>query len=352
MSHSDRSDSDHYLPTAALQRLKHRSELLEEIRRFFRDRDYWEVETPILSHDIVVDAYLEPFATQWQPAGNFDPDNPSSETLFLQTSPEFGMKRLLAAGAEAIFQITRAFRNGEVGRYHNPEFTMLEWYRTGNTHHEQMQLTEELTKAVFAKSREIHPDGKHSVPDLSRPFVKMTYDQAFERFAGTKVLHLSLRELAILAKKKNIAPPPGLEDDDRDGWLNLLLAELVEPHLGQNVPLFLYDYPASQSALAKVREDDPPVSERFELYIQGIELCNGYHELTDADELRKRMQGQAAIRKHEGRQSLPNENRLLDAMEAGLPDCAGVALGVDRLLMLALGAESIAEVTAFPFDRA
>ncbi len=149
-----------------------------------------------------------------------------------------------------------------------------------------------------------------------------------------------------------MSAPHTLSSDDRDGWLNLLLAELVEPHLGQDNATFLYDYPASQAALARIRDDDPPVAERFELYIAGIEICNGYQELTDADELRARSRKQSEIRAQAGLRPLPTANRLLLAMEAGLPDSSGVALGFDRLAMLALGYESIADVMPFPFDRA
>ncbi|MFH1264304.1 MAG: EF-P lysine aminoacylase EpmA [Planctomycetota bacterium] len=374
-----------FLPAASLEMLRLRAELLAEVRRFFDARGFWEVETPLLSHDVVVDAWLEPFTTRWTaggPAARDDSACTGTDGLFLQTSPEFGMKRLLCAGATAIYQITRAMRNGEFGRYHNPEFTMIEWYRVGETHHGQMELAEELVAAVIERAagcgrspdRATETDrrspsssgdllsqnrrGHRPAPNVAlptrceRPFDRLTYDEAFERYAGTKVLKLSTPQLADVARSRGIEPPPGLPADDRDGWLNLLLAELVEPHLGRERGQFLYDYPASQAALARIRDDDPPVAERFELYLDGIEICNGYHELTDARELRERMRTQAAIREKEGRRRLPQRSRLLDAMEAGLPDCAGVALGFDRLVMYAVGARSLAEVIAFPFDRA
>ncbi len=365
-----------FLPAASLETLRLRAHLLTEVRRFFDARGYWEVETPLLSHDVVVDAWLEPFATRWTadgPAGRDDSACTGPDELFLQTSPEFGMKRLLCAGATAIYQITRAMRNAEFGTYHNPEFTMIEWYRVAETHTDQMQLVEELVTAVIEraagwKACPTTPAGWKACPTIScpskstdresartafvRPFDRLTYDEAFKRHAGTKVLKLSTAQLADVARSRGIEPPPGLRADDRDGWLNLLLAELVEPHLGRERGQFLYDYPASQAALARIRKDDPPVAERFELYMGGVEICNGYHELTDAGELRKRMRSQAAVRKQEGRRDLPQQSRLLDAMDAGLPACAGVALGFDRLMMQAVGAPSIAEVMAFPFDRA
>ena len=323
------------------------------MRDFFSARGYWEVETPVLSHDVILDAYLDPFTTRWQP----DPTSKeAAEELFLQTSPEFGMKRLLAAGATAIYQFARVMRNGELGRLHNPEFTMLEWYRTGETHREQMDLSEDLVRTVFARV----PNEERARPatraigtilDGGR-FERIAYDEAFERYAGTRVLRLGTADLCRLALARGVSVPPGFEDADRDQWLNLLLAELVEPHLGRERPQFVCDYPASQAALARVRHESPPVAERFELYIDGIEVCNGYHELTDADELRARMRAQAVARGRQEYRPLPPNERLLAAMESGLPACAGVALGFDRLLMLAVGAESVRDVIAFPFDRA
>jgi lysyl-tRNA synthetase class 2 len=340
-----------FRPSASLETLRLRAELLAELRRFFDEAGYWEVETPLLSHDVVVDAWLEPFVVPR------DERNQSQAALYLQTSPEFAMKRLLAAGAQAIYQVTKAFRAHESGRLHNPEFTLVEWYRVADTHHDQMTFVEELvvrflTKAQNLRETPTRARWSNGVGVPSRPFPRLAYDEAFEKYAGSRVLSLSPPQLASLARVRGIKPPESLSADDRDGWLNLLLAELVEPHLGRDVPTFLFDYPASQAALARTRSSDPPVAERFELYIGGIEICNGYHELTDPQELRERMRRQAAIRARAGLRSLPLQNRLLDAMDAGLPACSGVALGFDRLLMTALGAETIDEVLAFPFDRA
>lgn len=361
MSTSDRAKND-FLPTAALATLRRRARLSASARRFFDERGYWEVQTQVLSHDVTVDAWLEPFETVWQSDAMLQHANADSapvDRLFLQTSPEFAMKRLLAAGADAIYQIGPVMRNGERGHLHNPEFTMIEWYRVGDTHHEQMDCVEELVKTIYGEAAALLASDQPSSLEIramneraNRSFERFSYDEAFERYAGTTVLARPIEDLRELAQRHGITPPPGLAADDRDGWLNLLLAELVEPRLGQDVPTFVFDYPASQAALAKVRNADPAVAERFELYDRGIELCNGYHELTDADELRRRMGEQAALRAAEGRRALPRENRLLAAMEAGLPASAGVALGFDRLVMLALGCQSVAEVIAFPFDRA
>jgi lysyl-tRNA synthetase class 2 len=259
------------------------------------------------------------------------------------------MKRLLTAGAAAIYQLGHVFRSGESGRLHNPEFTMVEWYRTGDTHLEQMQVTEELVVHVLGTARASFAP---QLPIPRTPFLRTTYCDAFKDHAGCDVFDLETHEVVELARTRKIAAPESLTETDRDGWLNLLLAELVEPRLGLERPEFLYEYPASQAAIARIRQGNPPVAERFELYIQGIELCNGYHELTDPAELRRRMEVESQRRRSEGLTPLPVSSRLLAAMDAGLPPCAGNALGLDRLVMLAAGATSIAEVIPFSFDRA
>lgn len=341
-------EPEDWKPTASLDVLKQRARLIGVMRKTFEEAGYFEVETPILSHDIVVDAHLDPFITAYH-SGRL-PDDPKvpGEELYLQTSPEFAMKRLLAARAEAIYQICRVMRNGEHGERHNPEFTMAEWYRVGVDHHAQMDFTEHLVRRVFAETAQFRAEAK--LP--SEPFERLTYNQAFERYVGCEILELETAEFVHLALMHDVAPPLSLTLDDRDGWLNFLLASLVEPELGEDQPAFLYDYPASQAALARIRPDDPPVAERFELYLGGMEICNGYHELTDAEELSARMRKQNLIRKSENARTLPETNRLLDSMRAGLPPCSGVALGVDRLVMKALGLSSIAEVIAFPLPRA
>lgn len=330
--------STDYRPTATLAVLQLRARLLSTLRRFFDERGYFEVDTPLLSHDRVVDPHLEPFVV----AGARLP-------LYLQTSPEFGMKRLLAAGAQAIYQIGHVFRAHELGRLHNPEFTMAEWYRVGDTHVEQMQVVEDLVVEVFSDARRA---GANAAPVPLSPFLRTTYREAFERHTGRDVLVMTADQLIELAAERGVSIPDSFNATDRDGCLNLLLAELVEPHLGHERPEFLCDYPASQAAIARIRPDTPPVAERFELYLAGIELCNGYHELTDASELRRRMEVESRRRESEGQSPLPESIRLLAAMDAGLPACAGVALGFDRLLMLAAGAKTLAEIIPFAFDNA
>lgn len=343
-----------FLPTASLETLKQRSHLVASLREFFRENGYWECETPIISREVIVDANLDPFVT----------NDVTGAPYYLQTSPEAGMKRLLCAGADAIFQITRALRRGESGQLHNPEFTMVEWYRVGDDHHAQMDFVEQLVRSFYSKAARLLSNGLNS--DVERelseePFERLTYDEAFERFAETRVLHLSSHELRSLAAERGVAAPQTLADDDRDGWLNLLLAEIVEPNLGRESPQFLYDYPASQAALAKVRPSSVDgknaggstgVAERFELYDRGVELCNGYHELTDVEEFLVRSAAEQESSDFQNHHSLPGAPLLGQAMQSGMPACAGVALGLDRLLMMALGKTALSEVLAFPADRA
>lgn len=322
--------------TADVSVLRQRAAILDALRAFFRNRGYWEVETPLLSHDVCVDRWLDPIEVAV-----------GAERMFLQTSPEFAMKRLLVAGADAIFQITRAFRGWERGPRHNPEFAMLEWYRMGDSYHQQMDFVEALV-------RDVQNDTVSPVrPELpAGRFQRVTYDEAFEACFETPVLLLEPDELRELARRHGIAAPESLPADDRDGWLNLLLAERVEPWLAEQGAIFLYDYPASQSALAKVRASPPPVAERFELYLGGFELCNGYQELTNSDELASRMRHQAELRVQSGLSRLPTDSRLIAAMRQGLPECSGVALGLDRLIMWRLGLTSIEDVIPFPIERA
>ena len=244
------------------------------------------------------------------------------------------MKRLLCEGLPAIFQVTRSFRYGERGAIHNPEFTMVEWYRTGDGMAAGMQLLDELCQAVAG----------------SASARRTTYAEAFRTHASVDAHRASCAELAAAAKRLNVAVPEGIHADDRDEWLNLLLADVVEPRLGADRPEILYDYPATQSALAvtATRADGTLVGERFELYWRGIELANGYHELTDAAALRTRLEEVNRQRSADGRPALPLPERLLAAMtDPGLPACSGCALGFDRLAMLAGGASSIDDVMAF-----
>ncbi len=322
-----------FLPTAPLANLKLRARLLRRLREFFDGRGFLEVETPVLSADTVVDRHLDPLRVTLLD----DPREPQvGRTLWLQTSPEFGMKRLLAAGATAIYQIAHVFRGGERGAWHNPEFTMVEWYRAGDGMPEGMQLLADFAHELL---------GMGAAQRLS-------YRQAFLAHAEVDPLTATGLELAEVARRRGLASPPGLDVADRDAWLDLLLVECVQPHLGQRRPTIVYDFPASQAALARVRDEDPPVAERFELFVRGVELANGYHELLDPDLLRTRNARSNQLRRADGKYTLPEDSRLLAAMQRGLPPCAGVALGFDRLVMLAAAATDIAQVLAFPVERA
>jgi lysyl-tRNA synthetase class 2 len=326
------SDAD-FRPTATWPVLKRRAELLRTLREFFHQRGLLEVETPLVSADVVVDRHLDPMATTLA----VDPRQPDvGRRLWLQTSPEFGMKRLLAAGGPAMYQITRAFRDAEQGALHNPEFTMVEWYRPGDGMAAGMQFLSDLCEATLERG----------------PAELLSYADAFEKYAQVDPHTASAAELRRAADALSVAAPASLDAADRDAWLNLLLVERVEQHLGVGRPTILYDYPASQAALAKVRAGDPPVAERFELYADAIELANGYHELLDPAVLRQRSTAANTDRIADGKPPLPEDSRLLAAMKAGLPDSTGVALGFDRLVMIACGAKTLAEVMAFPIDRA
>ncbi len=321
-----------FLPSANWDRLRLRGELLARVRAFFGERGFLEVETPLLSADTVIDRHLDPLAVVLP----HDPRQPlQGRTLYLQTSPEFAMKRLLAAGAQAIYQLTRAFRAGETGPLHNPEFTMLEWYRCDDDLAAGMRLLSDLTAALLNRG----------------PADLVSYGEAFGIHAGIDPHAATALELAAVTNYWGISVPDAWDAADRDAWLDVLMTHLVEPQLGQGSPTILYDYPASQAALARLH-GDPPVAARFELYVDGIELANGYHELLDPAVLRGRNVTANRQRAADGKLVLPEESRLLEAMDAGLPECAGVALGFDRLVMLAAGASRIDEVLAFPIDRA
>jgi len=335
---SDTPPLDDTGPTATIAALRLRARVLQQIRRVFDEHGYWEVQTPLLSVDTCVDAWIDPFALPGT--------GPEGETCYLQTSPEFAMKRLVAHGAEAIYEITRSFRRGEAGIRHNPEFTMVEWYRAGDDHWKQMVFTETLVRSVAATA------GVRPIPLPQQPFLRLSYDEAFEKAVGVRVLALPTKELIRLARRLDVPAPESLAADDRDGWLNLLLALRVEPFLPSLGPVFLHDFPASQAALARVRNDDPPVAERFELYVDSLELCNGYHELTDAEELGRRMEHQSTLRVAAGKEALPARSRLVTTLRQGFPPSAGVALGFERLLMWLVGTDRLADVTAFPFARA
>ena len=321
--------STDWRPSATFETLRQRADVLSKIRRFFAERGVLEVETPALSAATATDLHLHSLTCRLNAPGLED------RAFYLQTSPEFAMKRLLAAGSGPIFQLARAFRDGEVGRWHNPEFTMLEWYRPGFDHHDLMDEMDALLADLMGTA----------------PAERLTYAEAFVRHLGIDPHRASVEALRTAAFQQGIEVV-GDDAGDRDPWLHLLLASAIEPHLGRGRPTFLLDFPISQAALARVRPGDPPVAERFEVYLEGVELANGFHELTDAAEQRRRFEEDLEKRRRARLPEVPLDQRFLAALEAGLPDCAGVALGVDRLLMRMVGVEDLREVLAFPALRA
>lgn len=320
-------------PAASIEILKLRAELLARVRNFFARRGVLEVDTPILSAAGTTDPNLHSYAATSTAPGD------GTSRRYLHTSPEFAMKRLLAAGMGPIYQVCKVFRAGETGRRHNPEFTLLEWYRTGFTYHALMDEVTALVAEMLAGCR-----------NIERP-ERLSYREAFLRHAGVDPHEGSASELAAAAQARGITVA-GLAPEDRDAWRDLLLSHAVEPNLGNGRPTFLYDYPASAAALARIRPGAPPVAERFELYYEGIELANGFQELTNAQEQRTRFEQDRAVRRRRGLADVPPDERLLAALEHGLPDCSGVALGFDRLVMLAAGTNAIVDVSTFPADRA
>lgn len=321
-------------PAASLDTLRLRAELLARIRSFFASRDILEVDTPVLSCAASTDPALQSFTTVYSGPGSVP-----GTSYYLHTSPEFPMKRLLAAGAGSIYQLCKVFRDGECGTQHNPEFTLLEWYRTGFDHLDLMDEVEQLLTAVLAG---IAPfDAVHH----------WTYRELFLQFADIDPFTALPGELKTRLESEFDITPVGLPEDDLDCWLDLVMTHIVEPELGAGL-VFVRDYPASQAALARLRPGTPPVAARFEAYLNGIELANGFHELADAAEQRARFEHDLERRQHGKHMSVKMDERLLSALESGLPDCAGVALGVDRLLMIASGATCLHDVIAFPFDSA
>lgn len=313
-------------PTASFDVLRLRAELLKRLRAFFDARGVLEVETPALSHAGATDRHLASFRI-----------DAAHSSFYLHTSPEFPMKRLLAAGAGDIWQICKVFRAGEAGRFHNPEFTLIEWYRIGFDHRRLMKEVAELVCEL--------------VPTVGGEPEYLTYRDAFLQHAQIDPFQAEPAQCRTALMQTGREPPPE-SALDVDGWLDLLAGERVYPALGHGHVTFVYDYPVSQAALARVRAGDPPVAERFEAFVNGVELANGFHELADPGEQRRRFERDLQQRGADNLPMMPMDERLLQALGHGLPDCAGVALGFDRLMMLAAGAGSIAEVIAFPFERA
>jgi len=331
------SNHSDWRPQASWTVLRKRAEMLRLIRKYFFDQNVLEVETPILSSAAATDPHIESFITTYE-----GPGLANKRPMYLHSSPEFPMKRLLAAGSGAIYQVCKVFRDGECGDKHNPEFTMIEWYRPGFDLVKMMNDVEQLVARLLGESRMV--------------FERLSYAEVFSRHLDFNPHTAGLDVLRNATSQAGINTVEGLHDDDRNGYLDLLLTHIIEPKLGCDVPCFVYDYPASQAALAQLRPGgggrDIAVAERFELYMNGCELANGYFELRDSDELSKRIQQDHASRQKISAKDVPADSHFLAAMSHGLPACSGVALGFDRLVMLAVGAQVLDEVLAFPFARA
>lgn len=324
------SQSKSWRPTSTRELMQQRAELICKVRDYFHSQDVLEVETPILSQAGVTDYHLQSLTCR-----STLPETAHQETLYLQTSPEYAMKRLLCAGFGDIYQISKAFRQDESGRIHNPEFTMLEWYRLDFDHH---QLMDDMDKFLQFVAH-------------TKPSIRISYQQIFLDYLYLDPLVCSLSDLKVSAMLHGFAEISE-DEQDRDTLLQLLFSFVIEPQLGHQQPIFVYDFPASQAALARINTFDDRVASRFEVYYQGVELANGFHELADVAEQRHRFEQDNHKRRQNNVATVPIDERFLSALEHGLPNCAGVALGIDRLFMLKQGLSEIQEAMCFPLSNA
>lgn len=323
---------DDWRPTAGAEALRLRARLNAAVRAFFAERDVLEVETPVFSRGGNTEPNIAPFSLEF--SGRTDG---APRTRWLRTSPEYALKRLLAAGVGDCYELGRVFRDGEAGGRHNPEFTMLEWYRVGWDHRRLAAESAELVRAALA------------LAGRSARLEQVVYRDLYRDRLGLDPFLASDDELRS-AVGHAVVDPRGLTRDD---WLDLLMTHRLQPAFDPDTLLFVIDYPATQCALARVRgRGDDAVAERFEAYLGAQELANGYHELTDAQEQRQRFERDNLRRRTRGLREVPLDERLLDALRVGLPDCAGVALGIERLLMAMHGSDAIDSVLAFDFTRA
>lgn len=321
-----------------------RNQVIHAIRAYFHDQGFVEVETPALQVSPGIEPYLNAFTTQ------IDGARGGKGLLHLHTSPEYAMKKLLVAGEPKIFQLARCYRNAERGPTHHPEFTMLEWYRAGATYRDIMADCEGILRAAAGPNGVFAWNGKASDPH--RPWQYVTVAQAFLDYAGVDLLATAPDPHRPDADRLRAeARRIGMRADAGDGWDDVffrIFLEKIEPRLGHPVPTVLYDYPVSMAALSRVKAEDPRLAERFELYVGGLELANAFGELTDAREQRQRFLADQAARRARVGHAYPIDEDFLAALEHGMPEASGIALGVDRLVMLAAGAEDIAQVLWAP----
>lgn len=310
-------------PSATIATLQARALIIAKLRDFFNKRDYLEVETPCLTHFGITDVYLSNIKAIFR-----------EQIYYLQTSPEYHMKRLLVAGSGPIFQFAHVFRDDELGRWHNPEFTMLEWYQLSIDHHGLMMEIDNLLQLIL------------SCP----PLIKKTYQAVFTEICEINPFTVSINELKARLSHYQLEGILAPDEQDSDQYLFLLMTHVIEPALANlSAPIAIYDFPLSQAALAQVKNG---VAERFEIYFKGIELANGFHELTDVQAQKSRFEADLLLRKAKSLECPQIDEYFLSALAAGLPSCSGVALGVDRLIALALGYSHISFVQAFDFASA
>lgn len=315
--------SPSWRPSASLDVLHKRAELISKIRAFFSARGYLEVETPIMAHFGITDVYLSNIKATFR-----------GQRYCLQTSPEYHMKRLLAAGSGPIFQLAKVFRDDELGRWHNPEFTLLEWYQLDIDHHALTKEVDDFLQTILG----------------CNPLVKKSYQQVFMEICNIDPLTASIEQLQQTLVHFELDNVLGKNEQDKDQYLFLLMSHVVEPAMGkEDVPIAVFDFPPSQSALAQVKNG---VAERVEVYYRGVELANGFHELTNVEAQRQRFNEDIAQRIAKSLEPSAADEFLLDALAHGLPPCSGIALGIDRLLALALETTAISDVLAFDFLRA
>jgi len=318
-------------PTCSTALLHQRAQLYQTIRSFFAEKGVLEVDTPVLSAAASCDVNLDSFSTE------LANDAQNSQKLYLQTSPEFAMKRLLAAGSGCIYQIAKSFRQGESGRFHNPEFTLLEWYRVGFTVQDLIAEMIELLMPCFSQNM---------------AFQTISYARLYVQITTIDPHHTTVEQLMDYASAQGNPEAVEICGDSLSNGLDYVFSQYIQPRLKKNVVYFVTDYPACMAMLAKISDDTPATAKRFEVYFNNVELANGYEELIDAKQQKARFNEELAERKKQGLTEVPMDHNLLSALASGMPECSGVALGLDRLLMLMAEAQSIDEVLTFPINRA
>jgi lysyl-tRNA synthetase class 2 len=332
---SQRLTQQSFRSTATNETLATRAKLLRRLRSFFDELGFVEVQTPTISRDTVIDRHIDLIEVTIELTSESIRDGATPARHFLQSSPEAAMKRLLACGMTSIYQVGPVFRSGERGARHNPEFTMAEWYRVGDNFDSGMQLTSDLLSCLLD----------------TKTCERISFQQVFQDAVGIDCFDTDVGDLARKSLELNVIDRLDWSDD-WDDWVHLLFSMRVQPTLGLLAPVLVTHFPASQAALARISCDDTRTAERFELFYRGLELANGYHELLDPKILRERSIVANQERQRDGKNTLPLESRLLEAMDYGIPASTGCALGFDRVVMLAIGAQRIDEVIPFPIEIA